>query len=136
MIYIDASILLELYLERPRWTAARDVLASSEPKTASYLLAAEVPVVLRRVLSGPGDSDALARCLEQFDRDIRKISLVESLADVALRIRSDSRFARCRTLDAVHACTALLIREWTGQAMRVESFDSRLTALAAELNLH
>jgi hypothetical protein len=35
----------------------------------------------------------------------------------------------------MHACTALLMREWTGRAVRVETFDSRLARLAAELDL-
>lgn len=57
------------------------------------------------------------------------------LTDVGVRIRSDDRFARCRALDAVHACTALRLREWTGHADRLGTFDQKLAELAAELHL-
>jgi hypothetical protein len=50
-------------------------------------------------------------------------------------VRSDRGFAQCRALDAIHACTALLMREWTGRAVRLATFDERLAKLGAELRL-
>ena len=135
MIYLDSSVLLELYLGGSRSEEARAVLDAPESKVASWLLMVEVPVVLRRALIRKRDQAALARCLERFDADVQDIGLVDSLTDVGLRIRSDHRFAECRALDAVHACTALLLREWTGQAVRLETFDERLGALARSLHL-
>lgn len=135
MIYLDSSVLLELYLGRPRSSEARAILDRPEPKVASFLLMVEVPIVLRRALPRKGDSAVLARALARFDSDVREVGLVDSLTDVALRVRSDVRFARCRALDAVHACTALLLREWTGHAVRLETFDERLGELAAGLGL-
>ena len=135
MIYLDSSVLLELYLEAPRSVEARNILDRAEAKVASFLLMVEVPVVLRRMLPRTDDTSVLTRCLQRFDDDVQDISLVDSLTDVALRVRSDRRFARCRALDAVHACTALLLREWTGRAVRLETFDHRLSHLAAELDL-
>lgn len=135
MIYLDSSVLLELYLGAPRAAEARAVLDEPDPKVSSWLLVVEVPVVLRRALSGPAERDVLAACLERFDADVQDVGLVDSLADVALRIRSDTRFARCRALDAVHACSAMLLREWTGRAVRLATFDDRLAALAADLHL-
>jgi predicted nucleic acid-binding protein len=135
MIYLDSSVLLELYLNGPRSTDARRVLDEPETKVASFLLMVEVPVVLRRALARPGDRSVLARALARFDADVRDIGLVDSLTDVGIRVRSDPRFARCRALDAVHACTALLLREWTGHAVRLETFDERLGELAGELGL-
>lgn len=134
MIYLDSSILVELYLGASRAGEARRILDVPEPKAASWLLVVEVPIALRRVL-GPQRSDDVARALERFDRDLESVSLVDSLTDVGLRVRSDRRFARCRALDAIHACTALLLREWTGHAVRVRTFDTRLSELAAELHL-
>ena len=135
MIYVDSSILLELYLDGARSAAARAILAEPEAKVASWLLMVEVPVVLRRALSQARHQAVLKRALERFDRDVDDIALVDSLTDVAIRIRSDHRFARCRALDAVHACTALLLREWTGHAVRLETFDERLASFASELSL-
>jgi predicted nucleic acid-binding protein len=135
MIYVDSSILLELYLDGARAADARAILDRADAKVASWLLMVEVPVVLRRALPRARDREVLARCLERFDADVDDIGLVDSLTDVGIRIRSDHRFARCRALDAVHACTALLLREWTGHAVLLETFDDRLANLAGELNL-
>ena len=49
---------------------------------------------------------------------------------------SDLRFARCRAMDAVHAGTALPLRERTGQAVHMATYDTRLKSVAAELNLN
>lgn len=135
MIYLDSSVLLELYLGAPRAAEARAILDEPESKVASWLLLVEVPIVLRRALPGSGQRDALAACLQRFDQDAQDIGLVGSLTDIALRVRSDARFARCRALDAVHACTALLLREWTGGSVRMATFDTRLAELAEDLHL-
>jgi predicted nucleic acid-binding protein len=135
MIYIDSSVLLELYLGGARSEAARAILDEPEAKIASWLLMVEVPIVLRRTLGRKRDRGVLSRALERFDRDAEAIGLVDSLTDVAIRVRSDARFARCRALDAFHACTALLMREWTGHAVRIATFDDRLNELATELHL-
>jgi predicted nucleic acid-binding protein len=135
VIYLDSSVLLELYLGGSRSADARRVLDQPEAKVASFLLMVEVPVVLRRALPRDGDATVLARALERFDRDLEAIALVDSLTDVGLRVRSDRRFARCRALDAVHTCTALLLREWTGHSVRLETFDDRLGELAGQLGL-
>jgi predicted nucleic acid-binding protein len=90
MIYLDSSVLLELYLDGARAAQARAILDLPEAKVASWPLTVEVPVVLRRALSRPGDRKVLA----------------------------------------------LLLKEWTGHAVRFETFDERLGLLAGELNLH
>ena len=135
MIYVDSSVLLELYLDGPRAAAARGILDEPETKAASWLLMVEVPVVLRRALPGARHRTTLTRALARFDADVEDIGLVDSLTDVGIRVRSDHRFAHCRALDAVHACTALLLKEWTGHAVRLETFDDRLAVLASELGL-
>ncbi|MEX1256667.1 MAG: PIN domain-containing protein [Gemmatimonadota bacterium] len=135
MIYLDSSILIELYLDGARAKEARAILDEPEPKISSFLMAVEVPIVLRRALHEPMQGRVRDRCLARFDADLSDVSLVDSLTDVALRVRSDRRFAKCRALDAVHACTALLLREWTGHSVRFATFDDRLGELAGELGL-
>jgi len=133
--YLDSSVLVELYLGGARSDEARSILDEPESKVASWLIMVEVPVVLRRALPAPADRDVLAACLERFDADLEDIGLIDSLTDVGLRVRSDPRFATCRALDAIHACTALLMREWTGRAVRLATFDERLAKLGADLQL-
>lgn len=135
MIYLDSSILVELYLGGTRAGEARALLDEPEAKVASWLLMVEVPVVLRRALPLPAQRDALAACLDRFDSDLEDVALVDALTDVGLRVRSDARFAKCRALDAIHACTALLMREWTGRAVRLATFDARLGDLGEQLGL-
>lgn len=135
MIYLDSSVLLELYLGGARSGEARAILDEPESKIASWLIMVEVPVVLRRALGSSADRAALTACLERFDADLEDIGLVDSLTDVGLRVRSDVRFARCRALDAIHACTAMLMREWTGRAVRLATFDGRLAELGMTLGL-
>lgn len=133
MIYLDTSILLELYLAGPRAGEARSILDDPAAKVASWLLVVEASVVLRRTLAD--HPETLRRALERLDRDLEDLGLVDALTDVGIRIRSDPRFARCRALDAIHACTALLLREWTGHEVRLETFDHRLAELAGDLHL-
>jgi predicted nucleic acid-binding protein len=135
VIYLDSSVLIELYLDGTRAEEARAALDEPESKVSSFLVAVEVPIVLRRALPKSTQSRVLERCLDRFDRDLNDIGLVDSLTDVALRVRSDRRFAKCRALDAVHACTALLLREWTGHSVRMVTFADRLAELATELGL-
>jgi predicted nucleic acid-binding protein len=135
LIYLDSSVLLELYLGQPRADEAREILDRPDAKIASWLLLVEVPIVLRRALNRSEDRQLLTACLDRLDEDVQDVGLVDGLTDVAIRIRSDQRFAQCRSLDALHVCTALLMREWTGRVVRVETFDERLARLAAELDL-
>ena len=136
MIYVDSSVLLTLYLSQPRYLEARDVLGVPEPKVSSWLLAVEVPLVLRRVLGArPRDRRLLEAALSACDADCRALNLYGELPEVAARVRSNARFAACRALDAIHLATALLIREESGLAVRLASFDERLRSAAAEFGL-
>jgi predicted nucleic acid-binding protein len=135
VIYLDSSVLVELYLGGEHAEEARAILDEPEAKVASWLLMVEVPVVLRRALPLPAHRQALAACLDRFDADLSDIALVDALTDVGLRVRSDARFAKCRALDAIHVCTALLMREWTGQAVRLSTFDARLGDLGGQVGV-
>ena len=136
MIYLDSSLLLELYLSQPRADEAQRVLAFDEPKVSSWLLAIEVPVVLRRALGrDPRNRSLLADALVRFDEDLKAVSLIERLAGVADRVRREERFSECRTLDALHAAAALEIQAMAGHPVRMATFDQRLGELAKSLGL-
>ena len=136
MIYLDSSLLLELYLSQPRADEAQRVLAFDEPKVSSWLLAIEVPVVLRRALGrDPRNRSLLADALVRFDEDLKAVSLIERLAGVADRVRHEERFSECRTLDALHAAAALEIQAMAGHPVRMATFDRRLGELAKSLGL-
>ena len=136
MIYLESSILLEVYLGQARALDAKAILAAPEEKVASWVLAIEVPVVLRRVgASGLLGSDALEELLARFDADVAGLSLWSGLEQVASRVRSDARLARCRSLDAIHVASAMLLREETALPVMVASLDDRIREVAQSVGL-
>jgi len=135
VIYVDSSVLLAIYLTKPRATDARSILALPERKVSSWRLAVEVPVVLRRAMGGKADRLVLDGALQAFDADSRAIHLYAGLPEVAARVRSDQRFSRCRALDAVHLATAVLLREETGAAVQIATFDEALRIAATTFAL-
>lgn len=133
MIYLDSSVLLEIYLRQARRPDALAVLASPSPKVSSWLLPVEVPIVLRRVLGGrPGQ---LAAALARFDKDVLAVTMGGRLDEVAVRARHDIRLASCRALDAIHVSCALSLREQSGHPVVVATFDARLADLAQRVGL-
>lgn len=136
MIYVDSSILLAVYLQQPRAAEARALLAAPQPKATSWLLAIEVPGVLRRALGArPADRRLLEASLLAFDGDLRALELYSGLEEIAERVRADERFGGCRALDAIHVATALLLREEAGTGVQVATFDERLRRTAEAFRL-
>ena len=135
MIYIDSSVLLEIYLSQPRAAEARALLAQGTPKVSSWLLVIEVSIVLRRALAHARDNHKLKWLLQRFDEDIRGISLFNGIHEVAQLVRLDRRYAGCRALDALHAGTALQAQEMSGHPVQLATFDTHLADLAQKLGL-
>lgn len=136
MIYVESSALLELYLGQARAQDVRSILATPEEKVTSWVLAIEVPVVLRRVgASGLVDRDTLEALLSRFDADLARLSLRSDIERVAARVRLDSRLARRRSLDAIHVASALLLREETGLPVVVATLDDRVREVALSVGL-
>jgi predicted nucleic acid-binding protein len=136
VIYLDSSVLLEVYLGQARATAAQAILADGAPKVSSWLLAIEVPVTLRRVLGATPEGEALLpAALERFDADRRGVAMWGDLSTIAERVRQDARLSRCRSLDAVHAATALHLGALTGHLVRLATFDARLATLGRLVGL-
>lgn len=130
ILYLDSSVILELYLEQPRAAEAERLLALPDLKFSSWLLAVEVPVVLRRALGARAEE-----WLVHFDEDLLAIGLYEGVRDVAKRVRDDARLSRCRSLDAVHVATALILGEELDQSVRLASFDDKMREVAAAAGL-
>ena len=133
MIYIDSSVLLAIYLDQPGADKACALLDRKASYVSSVLLAIEVPIVLGRELSR--EPKILAQMLAALDADIEKISLVYDLAEIARKVRRDPRFRKCRSLDAIHGATALLLQEASGHVVEFATFDRRLAEVVVALNL-
>ena len=136
MIYLDSSLLLTIYLSQPGAAEGRQVLGLRDPKVSSWLLAVEVPIVLRRALAGrPADRTLLDAALAAFDADVAALHLISDLPEIARRVRTDLRLSGCRALDALHVATALHVQEETGSRLSLATFDESQRRLASGLGL-
>ena len=136
MIFVESSMLLELYLGQPRADEARAILAAPDEKVASWLLAVEIPVVLRRArAAGKLDAETLETILARFDADAARLSWRSDGEQVAARVRLDARLARCRSLDAIHVAGAVLLREETGLAVVLASLDDGVREVARAVDM-
>ncbi|MBI3073564.1 MAG: PIN domain-containing protein [Deltaproteobacteria bacterium] len=134
MIYFDSSLFLSVYLSQSEADRARGIIASADAKSSSWLLAIEVPIVLRRSL-GSQEETRLISALSSFDSVLEGMALVSNLPEIAARVRADPRFAQCRALDAIHVASALLLQEETGRTVRFATFDDDQRALATTSGL-
>ena len=137
MLYLDSSVLLADYLEQPAASWARTVWSRNEELVSSFLLLAEVPVVLRRAMASKSRTmaKALAARLDRFDQDARRLSILMDAAAVTALVGSDARFAAARTLDALHAAAAWHFQESSGTAVVVLTTDARLGSACKALGL-
>ncbi len=136
MIYFDSSVLLELYLNQPRHADAQAWLGLKTPKLSSWLLAIEVPVVLRRVLGGDRRNRKLLNAaLDRFDADLLGFSLYDELSSIASRVRQDERMAQCRSLDAVHIGAVLQLQAIVQRPLTLATFDDRVASLGKAMGI-
>jgi predicted nucleic acid-binding protein len=129
MVYLDSSVFLELYLDQPKASEARQIMSAPGAKISSWLLMVEVPVVLRRALAAKS-ARVLNRLLAIFDEDARALHLFNGWPEIAARVRQDARFSKCRALDAIHLASAVLVGEEMGRPVQLATFDEGLRTAA------
>lgn len=118
--YIDASALVKLIKEESESRALRKFLESDPDSITSDISAIEVHLAARRC--GEPDSTAL-RVVDLID-SVDRISLEDEIVEAACR--QDG----LKTLDAIHAATAICLRNEIDQ---VVVYDRQLSrALEAE----
>ena len=134
MVYLDSSVLLEMYLDQPKATEAQQILSAPGSKVSSWLLMVEVPVVLRRALTAR-PARVLNKLLAVFDEDARALHLFDSWPEIDARVRQDARFSKCRALDAIHLASAILVGEELGRPVQLATFDEGLRKAALTFDL-
>lgn len=136
MIYLDSSLLLEIYLGQARAAEAREILGADPIHVSFRLLAIEVPVVLRRALGARDEGRSLLEAaLERFDADARALTFFDDVAAVAARVRLDPALSRCRSIDAAHVGAALLLQEEVGTRLIMGTLDARVRQLSTALGI-
>ena len=121
-VYLDASALVKLAVEEIESPALRSFLADHPQRTASEILAVEVPRALGRRLG------AVARDALPVLETVVLQDLEPAIIERAARLEPSS----LRTLDAIHLASAL------GMGADLEAFvtyDARLAAAARDAGL-
>lgn len=121
MIYLDTSILLAQLLAEDR---RPDAALWEQPVVTSRLAEYELWTRVNGRGLGRTHGDALRALLG-------RVAVIELAAPVLARATEPFPLP-IRTLDALHLASAHWLRE-QGQAVRVASYDARLTAAAAAL---
>ncbi len=121
MLYLDSSALVKLMVKEPE-TAALSAFLATRPAWVSSSLA---KVELLRAARRMGVSPVAAR--ELVDR----VALIP-MGDDVLEHASLLLPTTLRTLDAIHAATALRLRDRLGG---VVTYDARMTASLADLGI-
>jgi len=131
-IYVDSSVLLAVLLGHPQAETAARIWDGHPRRLTSILFEAECRTVLRRA----DRAGRLALGLPEFERDLSQALTQVSLHDlergVLDRLASLPELGSCRTLDAVHLATAVLLRERLGTLL-FATFDRDLARCARGL---
>jgi len=138
--YYDASVILAIVLGE----GDRDMLLGAwnaeHTRVSSLLIRPECFVSIRRIASWARDGSPDEPPLASVDDNLatvadylEKVECKPLDATIADLVQSDRRLARCRTLDAIHAATALWFQPHMDEPLRICSLDFRLRALARDL---
>lgn len=139
LVYFDSSVVLSFLLNEKRAEEGLKLWAESDARCSSILLEVEVWVGLRRQRQRLSDSvkDAwLETRLRVLSELLKEVSLVVVDSHVTATLRSESILSECRSLDAIHLATALRVRSYADESLRLATFDERMLQTARRLNIH
>ncbi len=134
--YYDSSFLLAALLGEAGTEELIELWDSETVRVSSVLLEVECVTVLRRAagtLSPVAASDFLARALARLDEYLQYVSILCLDKEVVQVLRDEARLGACRSLDAIHLATALLLQAATGEPLKICSLDDAMRRLASDL---
>ena len=137
-IYFDTSAILAVILNESCKEAVLEHWEAALGWVTSRLAEIEATVVLKRAATRmpakvskvwlPNQLKILAVMLDEVE--------VCAIDDVIIeKIRAETRFADCRTLDAIHLATAMLFEPYAKGEYRICTLDDRMRAVAARAGL-
>lgn len=128
MQYIDSSALLKRYVAEPDSDHAVRLLAAD----LEWVTAAHTEVEVRRTLSVrlATAPTALERAREAFDRDWRRMSVVQLDRNTCRLAAELAELTTARSLDALHLAAA---QRAGAPVIRVVTYDVRLAQVARSL---
>ena len=134
--YYDSSLLLAAALGQFAAADYADAWDGEVVRVASLLLRIECVVALRRAAVAGGQKPdgrwvrARLSAVAPFLDAVTTQAVDDRIEEI---VRAEPRLAQCRALDAVHLATALYLRDFLDEPLRVCSLDKRLRAAAVDL---
>lgn len=138
--YIDASVVIAILRGEASAPVAEALWSAADSRVSSLLLRAECVTVLRRAASlVPGPQRAAWRVAARARLNgMLEAVMLKTFDDSVLHVlESEERLGACRTLDAIHLATALLLREHCDDPadLVVCTFDERMASASRTVGL-
>lgn len=134
--YFDSSILLAALLDQPGREILVPLWDNETARVSSILIEAECVTVLRRAaaIQPPDMAETfLSLRLKLLDRYLDGVALIDLDGEIVRCLRKEPLLGGCRTLDAVHVATAMLVREQAQIPLTLCSQDARMREVATAL---
>lgn len=131
--YVDSSVPLAILLGQAHAAVAAALWDGHPRRVASIVLEAECRTVLRRAARAVG-GESRETWLRDRERSLESwldgLALLDVDRTVVDRLGAEPALGTCRTLDALHLASALLLRERLGPGLVICTFDRALAAAA------
>ncbi|MDQ6809149.1 MAG: PIN domain-containing protein [Verrucomicrobiota bacterium] len=137
-VYFDSSVLLEVLFRQPRAGQCIKIWSAERDRHSSLLLVAECVINIRKAgFSGAAKvRDAfVSERLATLEKLAKAMSLRQIDDEVIEILQTRPELARCRTLDALHVASALLLQEHLDEPLEICSLDKRQREMAQAVGL-
>ncbi len=134
--YFDSSAVLAFLLGQREGPAAFALWTERRIRISSILLRAECLVNIRRharSLAGKVPLSWLSSREKALSGSLSEVTLAQVDEALLETLESEPALAECRTLDALHLCTALRFREELDGRLDLVTLDERMALVAARL---
>jgi len=134
--YYDSSAILEVLLGGAQRRAVIRCWGADRLRVSSILLEAESLTVLRRVAFDAGlapGAPAIKKRLDALDDYLGGLVVREVDWDVIEIMRNTAELGNCRSLDALHLGTAILIQQHLDEPLNICTLDRRMRQAASAL---
>lgn len=126
MLFSDARVerALQLWSEETLRVSSR--LTALECATVIHRYAQKLPAVVRE--------KEVKKCFDWLSGVLGRLVIYEIDREVGNLIKAESKFGKCRTLDAIHLATATIFAANSAE-LKVATFDDRMRVVAVDCGL-
>lgn len=137
-VYFDSSAVLEMLFQQTNAEECIKIWSAEPDGHSSLLLVAECVVNIRKAGTAGRPKVPQARVNERLAvlRELTRAMSLRQIDDEVIEIvQARPELARCRTLDALHIASALLLQQHLDEPLKLCSLDTRQRDLAQSLGL-